>query len=318
MLNFLRVIVGYTGPLSPTPLAAGLPALRATGWMIASIASFVLMTVAARQLTGHMGTFEILFLRSLVALAILLALRPRLGAGAFATRRLGLHVARNLVHFCGQYAWVWGIAITPLAVVTAIEFTTPVWAALLAALLLGERLSPPRWTAIAGGVTGILVIAHPGTSAFGRGALIVLGGAFCFAAAVLVVKVLLRTDRVTTVVFYMSLIQLPLGLVGTLFAWAWPAPSDLPFIFAMGVTSLTAHYSMGRALSLCDASFVLPIDFLRLPFIALVALLLYGERVDGWTMLGAVLIFAGNYWSVRAETRAAAPPLLGVTSSIRR
>ena len=132
--------------------------------MVASIASFVLMTVAARQLTGHMGTFEILFLRSLVALAILLALRPRLGAGAFATRRLPLHVARNLVHFCGQYAWVWGIAITPLAVVTAIEFTTPVWAALLAALLLGERLTPPRWTAIAGGVTGILVIAHPGTT----------------------------------------------------------------------------------------------------------------------------------------------------------
>lgn len=283
--------------------------------MIASIASFVLMTVAARQLTGRMGTFEILFLRSLVALAILLAVRPRLGAGAFATRRLGLHVARNLVHFCGQYAWVWGIAITPLAVVTAIEFTTPVWVALLAALLLGERLSLPRWTAIASGVTGILVIAHPGTSAFGRGALIVLGGAFCFAASILVVKTLLRTDRVTAVVFYMSLIQLPLGLAGTLFAWAWPAPSDLPFILAMGVTSLTAHYSMGRALSLGDASFVLPIDFLRLPFIALVAFLLYGERVNGWTMLGAVLIFAGNYWSVRAETSARPrPPLLGVST----
>ena len=211
MLIFLCVIVGYTGPLSPTSLAAGRPALRATGWMIASIASFVLMTVAARQLTGRMSTFEILFLRSLVALAILLALRPRLGAGAFATHRLRLHVARNLVHFCGQYAWVWGIAITPLAVVTAIEFTTPVWAALLAALLLGERLSPPRWTAIASGVTGILVIAHPGTSAFGRGALIVLAGAFCFAASILVVKTLLRTDRVTAVVFYMSLMQLPLG-----------------------------------------------------------------------------------------------------------
>ena len=141
--------------------------------------------------------------------------------------------------------------------VTAIEFTTPVWAA-FAALFLGERLSPPRWTAIAGGITGIVVIAHPGTTAFGRGALIVLGGAFCFAAAVLMVKMLLRTDRVTAVVFYMSLIQLPLGLAGALFAWTWPAPSDLPFILAMGVTSLTAHYSMGRALSLGDASFVLP------------------------------------------------------------
>ena len=277
--------------------------------MIASIASFVLMTVAARQLTGHMGTFEILFLRSLVALAILLALRPRLGAGAFATRRLGRHVARNVVHFCGQYAWVWGIAITPLAVVTAIEFTTPVWVALLAVLLLGERITPPRAAAIAGGVLGVLVIVRPGTSALTPGALITLGGTFCFAAAILFVKTILRSDRVTAVVFYMSLIQLPLGLAGALHAWVWPVTGDLPWIFAMGLTSLTAHYSMGQALSLGDASFVLPIDFLRLPCIALAALLIFGERVDAWTMAGAVLIFAGNYWSVRRETRRPAPAL---------
>ena len=275
--------------------------------MVLSLASFVLMTVAARQLSGRMATFEILFLRSLVALIILLALSPRLGGGAYATRRLGLHVARNVIHFCGQYAWVWGIAITPLALVTAIEFTSPVWVSLLAALLLGERLTLPRWAAIAGGVLGIIVIAQPGTSAFGRGALIVLGGSFCFAASVLVVKTLLRTDRVTAVVFYMSAIQLPLGLAGALFAWVWPVPADLPWILAMGVTSLSAHYSMGRALSLADASFVLPIDFLRLPCIAVVALLLYGEPIDGWTMLGAALIFAGNYWSVRRK-RVHGPP----------
>lgn len=271
--------------------------------MVLSLTSFVLMTVAARQLSGRMATFEILFLRSLVALIILLALGPRLGRGAYATRRLGLHVARNVIHFCGQYAWVWGIALTPLALVTAIEFTSPVWVALLAALLLGERLTLPRWAAIAGGVVGIIVIAQPGTSAFGPGALIVLAGSFCFAASVLVVKTLLRTDRVTAVVFYMSVIQLPLGLAGALFAWVWPVPADLPWVLAMGVTSLSAHYSMGRALSLADASFVLPIDFLRLPCVAVVALLMYGEPIDGWTMLGAALIFAGNYWSVRQETR---------------
>ena len=272
--------------------------------MVLSLTSFVLMTVAARQLSGRMATFEILFLRSLVALIILLALSPRLGRGAYATGRLGLHVARNVIHFCGQYAWVWGIALTPLALVTAIEFTSPVWVSLLAALLLGERLTLARWAAIAGGVLGIIVIAQPGTSAFGPGALIVLAGSFCFAASVLVVKTLLRTDRVTAVVFYMSAIQLPLGLAGALFAWVWPVPADLPWILAMGATSLSAHYSMGRALSLADASFVLPIDFLRLPCVAVVALLMYGEPIDGWTLLGAALIFAGNYWSVRQETRA--------------
>lgn len=277
--------------------------------MIASIASFVLMTVAARQLTGRMTTFEILFLRSLIALVILLAIRPRLAPDAFATRRLPLHIARNLVHFCGQFAWVWAIAFTPLAVVTAIEFTTPVWVALLAALLLGERITPPRAAAIAGGVLGVLVIVRPGTSALTPGALVTLGGTFCFAAAILFVKTILRSDRVTAVVFYMSLIQLPLGLAGALHAWVWPVTGDLPWIFAMGLTSLTAHYSMGQALSLGDASFVLPIDFLRLPCIALAALLIFGERVDAWTMAGAALIFAGNYWSVRRETRRPVPAI---------
>jgi drug/metabolite transporter (DMT)-like permease len=271
--------------------------------MAASIASFVLMTVAARQLSGRLPTVEILCLRSVVALMILLALRPRLGPEAFATRRIALHVARNVVHFGGQYAWVWGVALAPLAVVTAIEFTTPVWVALLAAALLGERVPPARWAAIAGGIAGVFIIVHPGASAFGPAALIMLSGAFCFAASILMVKRLLRTDRVTAVIFYMSLIQLPLGLLGSVFVWVPPVWSDLPWIAAMGVTSLTAHYSMGRALALGDASFVLPLDFLRLPVIGLTALLLYGERMDVWTMLGATLIFAGNYWSVRSEAR---------------
>src|SRR5206468_1613103 len=116
------------------------------------------------------------------------------------------------------------------------------WVALLAAALFGERITAPRWAAIAGGVAGVLIIVHPGTSAFGSAALIVLAGAFCFASSILIVKRLLVTDRVTAVVFYMSLVQLPMGLVGSLFVWVWPAAGDLPWITAIAATSLTAHY----------------------------------------------------------------------------
>jgi drug/metabolite transporter (DMT)-like permease len=121
------------------------------------------------------------------------------------------------------------------------------------------------------------------------------------------VKALLRTDRVTAIVFCMTVIQLPLGLVPSLFVWVTPAGRDMPWLVAMGATALTAHYSMGRALSLADASFVLPLDFLRLPCIALIGLVVYGERIAGWTVLGAALIVAGNYWSVRQETRRTPP-----------
>ena len=271
--------------------------------MAASIASFVLMMVSARQLTNHLTTVEILFLRSLVALVILLVIWPRLGIEAYATHRLRLHVIRNVIHFCGQYAWVWGITLAPLAVVTAIEFTMPVWVALLAAVFLRERIASHRWVAIAGGVAGVFAIVHPGASAFGPAALIVLSGTFCYGGAVMIAKALLRTDRVTALVFYMSLLQLPMGLVGSLFVWVWPAWSDAPWIAAIGVAGLTAHYAMGKALSLGDVSFVLPMDFLRLPCIALAALAIYGERIDGWTIMGALLILAGNYWSVREEAR---------------
>jgi drug/metabolite transporter (DMT)-like permease len=271
--------------------------------MAASIASFVLMMVSARQLTNHLTTVEVLFLRSLVALVILLVIWPRLGIEAYATHRLHLHVIRNVIHFCGQYAWVWGITLAPLAVVTAIEFTMPVWVALLAAVFLRERIASHRWVAIAGGIAGVLAIVHPGASAFGPAALIVLSGTFCYAGAVMIAKALLRTDRVTALVFYMSLLQLPMGLVGSVFVWVWPVWSDAPWIAAIGASGLTAHYAMGKALSLGDVSFVLPMDFLRLPCIALAALAIYGERIDGWTIMGALLILAANYWSVREEAR---------------
>jgi drug/metabolite transporter (DMT)-like permease len=185
------------------------------------------------------------------------------------------------------------------------------WVALLAWLFLGERPAAHRWVAVGGGLAGVALIVRPGTAAFGGAALVVLAAALCFAGSVLLVKSLLRTDGVTAVVFHMSLIQLPMGLVPSLFVWVTPGWTDAPWLAAMGVTALGAHYSMGRALSLADASFALPIDFLRLPCIALVALAVYGEPVDAWTLLGAALIFAGNYWSVRAETRPRPAALAG-------
>ena len=288
----------------PAPRRPDLPlAIRAAAWMAGSLASFLLMSVAARELAGRLPTIEILFFRSAVALAILLALGRALGRDAFVTRRPGLQILRNVVHFCAQYLWVWAIGLAPLAVVTAVEFTTPMWVAALATVFLRERIGAHRRVAILCGLAGVVLIVRPGVAGIGAGTVIALGAALGFAGSTLCVKALLRTDRVAAVVFHMTLIQLPLGLLPSLPVWTTPAPGDLPALIAMGVTGLTAHYSMGRALSLADASFVLPMDFLRLPVIALIGLVRYGEPIDGATVLGATLIVAGNYWSLRRETR---------------
>ena len=130
-------------------------ALRGALWMVGALVSFSIMAVSVRELLHSMGSFEILFIRSFMSLAILLLLLPRRGLAALRTRHFGLHVLRNLFHFGGQYAWVYAISLLPLATVFAIEFTMPVWAALLAMIFLGERLNQGRVVMLALGVVGV-------------------------------------------------------------------------------------------------------------------------------------------------------------------
>jgi drug/metabolite transporter (DMT)-like permease len=271
--------------------------------MTMTLAMFAAMMVAVRELAHVMSIFEILAFRSLVALMILLPVAARLGRAGFATGRLRLHVVRNVVHFTAQYGWIMGIALLPLAEVTALEFTTPAWAALLCALFLGERICGHRAVAVTMGLAGVLIILRPGIEVIHPGALIVLASAICYAASNVMVKALTRTDRAFVIVFHMQIVQLPLGLIPALFDWTSPGWAEAPWIILVGVTAIGAHYGIARAFALVDASVILPVDFLRLPFMALIGGAVYGEALDGWVLAGAAVMFAGNYHSVRREAR---------------
>ena len=279
-------------------------ALRAALWMGGALLSFVLMAIAVRELTSSVGVFEILFLRSVVALVILLAILPRFGLRALRTQRFGLHVARNALHFAGQYAWVYAIGLLPLATVFAIEFTMPVWTALLAAMILGERLNSGRVAMLVLGFAGILIILKPGFERVPPAALVMLGGAFAYAATMVATKRIAGHDTAFALLFYMSVVQLPLGMALALPGWKAPAPADWPWVIAVGVTGLTAHLSLARALRIADAALVVPLDFMRLPLIAAVGVLFYGEPLEASIFIGAAVIFAGTYYSIRRESRA--------------
>jgi drug/metabolite transporter (DMT)-like permease len=281
----------------------GLPvALRGALWMGGALLSFSLMAVAVRELSRTMGSFEILFLRSLVSLAIVCALLPRLGIAPLRTRRFGLHLVRNSFHFAGQFCWVYAIALLPLATVFAIEFTMPVWTALLAVPFLGERLNRARVVMLAAGIAGVLIILRPGAVEVSPAALVMLAGAFAYGATMVATKRLAGTESALAILFYMSLVQVPMGLVPALAGnWVTPAPADAPWILATGACGLVAHYCMTRAFRVADATLVVPIDFLRLPLIAGVGALLYGEPIEAATFVGAVVIFAGTYYSIRRE-----------------
>jgi len=289
--------------MSARPVAS--PVVRAAVWMTGALASFTGMAIAARQLSFHMGTFEILFFRSLVGLVIMAPLVLWNRVDVFGASRLGLQIGRNAIHFAGQFCWVVGVAVLPLAQVFAIEFTMPIWVAFMAAFFLRERLTGPRIVAVIGGFIGVLIIVRPGLAGFNPASVVVLAGAIFFAASVVMTKVLTRTDSTLAILFFMAMVQLPMGLVPALRDWVTPGIAELPWILLIGCAALTAHYTLTRALRIADASVILPIDFMRVPIVAVVGFLLYAEALDPWVFVGAVVIFLSNYCVVRAESRSA-------------
>jgi drug/metabolite transporter (DMT)-like permease len=278
-------------------------ALRGALWMGGALLSFTLMAVAVRELLRSLGHFEIIFLRSLMCVLFLLPVLWRFGLQPLRTQRFGLHAVRSLLHFGGQYAWVYALAALPLATVFAIEFTMPVWTALLAMVLLRERLNRGRAVMLGLGLTGILIILKPGLQAVPPAALVMLAGSLAYAATMIATKRLAQTDSMLSILFYMSAIQVPIALVPALPQWVMPGLAELPWIIAMGASGLAAHFCMTRAFRIADATLVVPIDFLRLPLIAVIGMVFYGEPLEFTVLLGATVMFAGTYYSIQRESR---------------
>jgi drug/metabolite transporter (DMT)-like permease len=280
------------------------PIARAALWMVGALASFMAMAIAGRELAPALSTFQILLFRSLIGLVVISLVLTRSGWAQIRTRQPWLHLVRNVAHFGGQYGWFYGLAFIPLAEVFALEFTTPVWTALLATFLLGERITRPRIIAIAMGLLGLLLILRPGLEVIQPAALAVLGAAFGYALSHTLTKRITRSDSPLSVLFFMTVIQLPLALIPALPNWNTPPPALWPWLLVVGLAALSAHYCLTSALRLADANVVVPMDFLRLPLIALVGFLFYQEPLDWLVLVGAAVMLAGNYVSIRAERTA--------------
>lgn len=282
------------------------PILIAAIWMVGAFVSFLSMAVAGRELSSEITTFQVLFWRGLVGLIIVLTLLQIFGWHFAKTRKFSVHAARNFVHFGAQFGWFYAVALIPIAEVFALEFTTPIWTLVLAALILGEKITKVRLIAVVLGFVGVLIILRPGISPVGMPQLAALLSALGFAFATYVMtRRLMRSDAPLTLLFWMVIIQTPLGLLAGLDAWVWPSGANWLWIVVVGFGSLSAHYCMARALSLADANVVVPMDFARLPLAVFVGWLAYAEKVDIWVLVGAVIIFAGNYLNVRVEGRRA-------------
>ena len=272
---------------------------KAVLWMFGGMLSFSLMAISGRELSAELSTSQILLVRSIIGFFIMVIVISFVGWEQLKTRKIGAHILRNIAHFLGQYAWFYGIALISLAEVFALEFTMPFWAAILAVVILGERISLKRVFSIGLGFLGVLIMLRPGLQIISPAAIVVLGAAFLYAFAHTFTKYLSAFDAPVAVVFYMAAIQLVIAIVFCFQDFVWPGLSLLPWTIGVGVFALSANYSLTRAFKLSDISVVMPIDYLRLPFIALVGFVFYQESPDVWVLLGGAIVILGSWLNLK-------------------
>lgn len=275
--------------------------LPAALWMLGAIGSFSAMAIAGREAGQMLDTFEIMTYRSLVGLVIVILVITLTGKWhQVKTDRLSSHLVRNLAHFTGQNLWFFAVTLIPLAQVFALEFTSPLWVVVLSPLLLGERLTRIRGFSAVLGFIGILIVARPSPETLNAGVITAASCAIFFALTVIFTKRLTRHEGIASILFWLTGMQLVMGLV--MAGWdgdvTLPSLALLPWILLIGCAGLAAHFCFTNALSIAPATVVVPFDFARLPVIAVLAMLIYGESVVIWTFVGAGLIFVANYLNI--------------------
>ena len=280
--------------------------LKAALWMTGSIASFSSMAVAGREVAGSLDTFEIMMYRSFVGAVIVCALAGATGAWrSIQTVRIRTHLFRNLAHFTGQNLWFYAVTVIPLAQVFALEFTSPIWVIVLSPLVLGERLTLVRAFAAIMGFIGILIVARPDMAGLNTGVITAASSAIFFALTIMLTKRLTRNEGITSILFWLTVMQLVMGII--MAGWdgdiALPDSRTGPWVLLIGCAGLLAHFCLTNALAIAPATVVVPIDFIRLPTIAVIGMLVYGEAIDVWVLVGATVIFAGNDLNLWVETR---------------
>ncbi len=275
--------------------------------MTGTLITYTAVAVATREVSFQLDTPTTLFFRSIFAVILTIALLglSKDGFSQIKTHRFGLHVIRNSIHFVGQFGWFFAIATIPLAHVFALEFTVPIWIALLAPIFLKEKLTAERLLYVLIGFVGVIIIVRPFGLNVELGAIVMLIGALGFAGGMLGTRKLTMTETPLCILFYMAVIQFPMTTTLLLAAGEYKTPDlkTLSLIAFIAAGVMTAHYCMARAFKLMELISIVPIEYIRLPMIAVAGLLLYSEPIDLTTIIGSVAILTGNYLNIRMSAR---------------
>ena len=289
--------------MSPPPRRN--PHLTAALLMFCSAVLFALMAVAIRLASHTLHTFEVAFFRNFFGLVATLPLLYRHGPGLLRTQHLPRYLVRCLIGVIGMFCGFWAIGHLPLAQAVALSYSSPIFVVIAAALFLGERVHARRWSAVAIGFVGVLVITRPGSADFSVGMLIAVASAFLTGLVSIQIKQLSALEPADRIVFFTTLIWVPMSLLPALWVWQWPVGITWLWVVAAGFLGTGAHMLWTRALKLGDVSALTPISFTQLPVVAVAVWLLFGERVDRWTVIGTAIILASSAYIAHREAQLA-------------
>jgi drug/metabolite transporter (DMT)-like permease len=276
---------------------------RAALWMSGWLALMLIVAVAGREATREVNVFQLMGVRGVLGFVMLYPLiRISGGFAIVKTARLRVHTARNLIHFGAQLGWFYALTLIPIGQVVAIEFTMPIWTAVLAASFLGERMTAMKIVAIVLGLVGVFVIVRPAAGEINPGQLIALAAAVGFGVSIAIVKSLTRTEQTLAIIFWMLVVQSVASVVPALCVWIWPPLQTWGWLVMIAFCGTFSHYCMARAMLHADATVVIPMDFLRVPLTAIAGWLIYAERLDAFTVLGAALILTGNLANLKPSS----------------
>ena len=273
-------------------------------WMLLSCALLAGVAALGRYATSAgVPALQVVFLRLLFALLIMLPLFAIRGRAFVRTNRLKAYVFRALIGLLAMTSWFSALSYIQVGELTAISFLTPIFATLIAALFLSERVLWQRWTSMVAGLTGTLIILRPGLIEIGPGIWFALAAALAMGVSMNLIKSLTASDDPDKIVFLSSALMTPLAMIPAMIVWVWPPLYVWPFLVALGPAAMLGQVTLTRAFAAADASFVAGFDFARLPFAVVYGWLAFGELIDFWTWFGAGLIFAASLICSRVEAR---------------
>lgn len=276
---------------------------RAMGLMIFATLSLSVMQGIIRHVSFELHPFEVVFFRNLFGLAVLMPVLFRAGLEPLRTTRLGLHSIRGALHVCSMWCFFYGLSVTPLAKVAALNFTAPLFASVAAVMFLREKLGFNRGIALIAGFVGALIILQPGAAILNAGALMILLSSMIWGVVLIMIKRLTVTESSLTITLYMMLYLTPLSLIGALFVWEWPTLTQIGWLITVGCCGTVGHLCVAQSLKDADATAVMPFDFGRLIWAGLIGFLFFAEIPGISTLIGAVVIFSAAMYVAIQESR---------------